>query len=106
MLFFWDFPNSALKKGFIKVSPTLFFCIFESDTLLKNLKHRNMTDELTRTVKKTFKGVEVEYQEVYYLDFHVDEDTGMIDRTKKERFYKKEQANRNMRALKNAYLER
>lgn len=62
------------------------------------------TKELQRTVEKTFKGVELTYVEVYYLDYEVDEDTGMINRKKKVMHYTKAQMNRNLKALKSAYL--
>jgi DNA-binding XRE family transcriptional regulator len=44
------------------------------------------------------------YIERYYLDYEVDEETGIIDREKKVRHYTKEQLNRNLKALKSAYL--
>jgi DNA-binding XRE family transcriptional regulator len=62
------------------------------------------TDELRRPVKKIFKGIEVSYTEVYYLDSEVNEDNGIINKEKKVRHYTKGQVNRNMKALKSAYL--
>jgi DNA-binding XRE family transcriptional regulator len=62
------------------------------------------TDELQKTVKKVFKGLNLSYNEVYYLDFDVDENTGEIDRQNKVEFYTKNQVVRNLKALKSAYL--
>lgn len=62
------------------------------------------TDELSEIVVKVYKGVHLEYKEVFYLDFDVDENTGMIDKSKKVKFYTKSQASRNLKALKNAYM--
>lgn len=61
------------------------------------------TEELSAAVIKSHKGLLLEYKEVYYLDFAVDEDTGMINKDVKEKYYTKNQMERNMRALKNAY---
>jgi DNA-binding XRE family transcriptional regulator len=62
------------------------------------------TNELERSVEKVFKGIKLTYIERYYLDYEVDEETGIIDREKKVRHYTKEQLNRNLKALKSAYL--
>lgn len=62
------------------------------------------TDELTATVEKLYKGMKLEYVEVYYLDYAVDEDTGLINKGVMEKHYTKNQMERNMKALKNAYL--
>lgn len=62
------------------------------------------TDELQRTVEKRFKGIKLAYKEVYYLDYDVDEDTGIINRQNKVEFYTKSQISRNMRTLKSSYL--
>jgi DNA-binding transcriptional regulator YiaG len=62
------------------------------------------TSELFGSIEKTFKGIELEYTEVYYLDYEVNEDTGKINKTKKVKYYTKNQIDRNMKALKNAYL--
>ncbi|SHM30587.1 helix-turn-helix domain-containing protein [Flavobacterium chilense] len=61
------------------------------------------TDELQEIVEKVYKGVKLQYNEVYYLDYIVDEDTGMIDENVKEKHYTKNQMDRNLKALKNAY---
>lgn len=61
------------------------------------------TDELSETVTILHKGIHIEYKEVYYLDFAVDEDTGMENRNVIEKHYTKNQMERNMKALKNAY---
>ncbi len=62
------------------------------------------TNELRRPVKKIFKDIELSYTEVYYLDSEVNEDNGIINKEKKVRHYTKGQVNRNMKALKSAYL--
>ena len=62
------------------------------------------TDELQRSVEKIFKGIKLTYVEVYYLDSEVNEDTGIINKKDKVRHYTKEQVNRNLKALKSAYL--
>ena len=62
------------------------------------------TTEQKGTVNKVFKGVKLTYQEVYYLDFVVNENTGMIDQSKKAKHYTKSQINQNMKALKSASL--
>lgn len=61
------------------------------------------TKELSDFVEKVFKGVKLRYNEVYYLDYEVDEYTGMINRDNKVKHYTKNQMNRNLKALKNAY---
>jgi DNA-binding transcriptional regulator YiaG len=62
------------------------------------------TVELRETVKKEFKGLELSFDEVYYLDYKIDEDTGMIDKSEKVKHYTKEQMNRNLKSLKSAYM--
>ncbi len=57
------------------------------------------TDELQGTVEKVFKGAKLVYTEAYYLDYEVDENTGLINKNKKVRHYTKEQVNRNMNEL-------
>ncbi len=67
-------------------------------------RENNPTNELQRTVEKKFKGINLVYKEVYYLDYDVDEDTGIINRQNKVEFYTKSQISRNMKALKSSYL--
>ncbi len=62
------------------------------------------TDELHETVIKNYKGLELSYKEVYYLDYEVDENTGMINKDKEVKHYTKNQMSRNLKALKSAYL--
>ena len=62
------------------------------------------TDELQRSVDKMFKDIKLTYTEVYYLDYEVNEDTGLVNRDKKVEYYTKNQVNRNMKALKSSYL--
>lgn len=61
------------------------------------------TDELQGIVEKVYKGVKLQYNEVYYLDYIVDEETGMISNDVKEKHYTKSQMERNIKALKNSY---
>ena len=71
----------------------------------KVLTRENLpTEELTATVEKFYKGMNLKYTEVFYLDFVVDEETGLINKEVKEKYYTKNQMERNMKALKNAYL--
>jgi len=71
----------------------------------KVLTRENMpTDELERTVKKVIKGVELIYGEFYYLDYEVNEETGMVNKNKLVEYYTKDQTTRNIKALKSAYL--
>lgn len=62
------------------------------------------TDELQAIAEKVYKGVKLTYTEVYYLDYEVNEDTGIINKEKRVKYYTKNQINRNMQALKSAYL--
>lgn len=63
-----------------------------------------LVDELTANVEKTYKGVKLSYTEAYYLDYAVDENTGMVNKDVKEKHFSKNQMERNLKALKNAYL--
>jgi len=67
-------------------------------------RNNKPTDELQRSVATQVKGVKLNYTEVYYLDFEVDEDTGMINTNKQVAHYTKDQVERNMKALKTAYM--
>lgn len=71
----------------------------------KVLTRENLpTDELTATVEKFYKEMKLEYTEVFYLDYAVDEDTGLVNKGIMNKLYTKNQMERNMKALKNAYL--
>lgn len=61
-------------------------------------------EEQIETAHKLFKGIEIKYEEVYYLDHEVDENNGKINRGKKVKHYTKEQIQRNLKALKSSYL--
>jgi DNA-binding transcriptional regulator YiaG len=67
-------------------------------------RENDLTVELRETIKKTYKDLELSYDEVYYLDYEVDEDTGMINKNKKVKHYTKDQVTRNMKAFKSAYM--
>jgi len=60
------------------------------------------TSELQGPVRKNFKGVELEYPQVYYLDYEVDENTGMTNKNL-VKHYTKNQMDCNLKALKSAY---
>jgi len=45
------------------------------------------TSELYNSIEKTFKGIKLEYTEVYYLDYEVNEDTGKINKDKRKILY-------------------
>ena len=62
------------------------------------------TNELQRPIVSVIKGVKITYNEVYYLDCDVNEDTGMIDKDVLVEYYTKEQATRNIKSMKSAYL--
>ena len=62
------------------------------------------TSELQRTVTKKYKGVTLSYTEVYYLDYEVDDENGMINKGHKVEFYTKGQVERNLISLKNSYM--
>lgn len=59
--------------------------------------------EKLQKVEKVIKKVKFTYDEVYYLDYEVDENTGIIDKTKLVPHYTKHQTNRNLKAIKSAY---
>lgn len=61
------------------------------------------TEERSAPVTKLYKGLKLEYTEVFYLDDAVDEDTGMILQDLKDRHYTQNQMERNLKSLKNAY---
>lgn len=62
------------------------------------------TEELFAEVEKIYRGIKLNYTEVFYLDFIVDEDSGLINKEIKDKYYTKNQMERNLKALKNAYL--
>ena len=55
-------------------------------------RENELTVELRETVKKTYKSIELSYDEVFYLDYEVDGDTGMINRKKKVKYYIKRES--------------
>lgn len=66
-------------------------------------RNNTLTDEFSATVIKLYKGIKLAYNEVYYLDNVVDEETDIVNKDLVERHYTKTQMERNMKALKNAY---
>ncbi len=67
-------------------------------------RENKLTDELRETVEKEFKGLKLSFEEVFYLDYKVNEDTGIVDKNQKVKYYTKDQMNRNLKALKSAYM--
>jgi DNA-binding transcriptional regulator YiaG len=67
-------------------------------------RENTLTDELQATVVKKHKGITLAYTESYYLDYEVDDESGMIDKSKTIKHYTKNQVERNLKALRNAYL--
>lgn len=61
------------------------------------------TEELQNIVEKVYKGVKIQYNEVYYLDYIVDEDTGLINKDVKEKHYTKNQMARNINEMKQSF---
>jgi len=61
------------------------------------------TDELQGIVNKVYRGLNLQYNEMYYLDYTVDEETGLISKDVQEKHYTKNQMEQNIKALKNAY---
>lgn len=57
------------------------------------------TEELCEVITKKHDNKTLTYEEVYYLDYEVNEDTGYIMKNK-VKFYTKEQFVRNMKSLK------
>jgi transcriptional regulator with XRE-family HTH domain len=74
-------------------------------TIKKFILTRNNepTEEKYEIISKEYKGLTLKFEEAYYLDFEVDEDTGMINNDKLVKHYTKNQVTRNLKALKNAY---
>jgi len=67
-------------------------------------RNNEPTEELQRSIVKVIDGVEYNYNEVYYLDFEVDENTGMVNKDHSVAHYTKDQVERNMKAHKTAYM--
>ncbi|WP_421920420.1 hypothetical protein [Marinifilum sp.] len=68
------------------------------------LRRDNTLTEEVKAIKTTnFNGIEFSYEEVYYLDYDVDENTGMINKEKLAKFYKSSQVQQNTKAMKSAY---
>lgn len=72
--------------------------------VLKNRKNETV-EELTEIVTMDYQGTTLTFEEVYYLDDDVNEDTGEIIKGKKVQFYKENQVSRNLKTLKKSYLE-
>ena len=66
-------------------------------------RDNSTTDELYALVEKEYKGIQLKFNEAFYLDYSVDENTGLINKETKEKHYTKNQMERNIKALKNAF---
>jgi len=67
-------------------------------------RENELTNEMKESVTKKYKGFELSYTESFYLDYEVDEETGIINKDKKVKHYTKDQMTRNLKALKSAYM--
>lgn len=68
------------------------------------LTRKNLpTDELSSIVEIVYKCVKLLYTESYYIDCLVSEETGNNDKSQYSKHYTKDQMERNLLALKNAY---
>ena len=47
------------------------------------------TEELQEIVETEYPGVKLQYNEVYYLDYIIDENTGLINKDVLEKYYTK-----------------
>lgn len=76
-------------------------------TTQKVLTRENIpTDELQEIVEQVYNGVKLQYNEVYYLEYIVDEDTGLINKNVQEKHYTKNQMDGNIKAMKDACQKR
>jgi hypothetical protein len=71
----------------------------ETSKLLTRENH--LTDELHGITYKMHKGLKLEYTEVFYLDYDVDKNTGLVNRNKTSKHCTKSQADRTVKVLKN-----
>ena len=62
-------------------------------------RDNNPTNELQKEIVREFKGYKLKYIKVFYLDYYVDEETGIIDKTKMAEYCTKNQMNRNLKAF-------
>lgn len=67
-------------------------------------RENELTIEMKESVTKKYKGFDLSYTESFYLDYEVDEETGIINKDKKVKHYTKDQMTRNLKALKSAYM--
>lgn len=66
-------------------------------------RKKEPTNELQKSVEKVIHGIKLTYKEVYYLDYEVDEDTGMVNKNLRVEHYTEDQMTRNLKAQKSAY---
>ena len=62
-----------------------------------------MKEELERVIKETFNGIDLEYTEVYHLNYEVDEESGKINKDSLVPYYTRSQMQRNLKVLKKDY---
>jgi hypothetical protein len=60
--------------------------------------------ELKEFVTKKYKEFNLFYEEFYYLDYEIDEKTGLINKNKKVKYYTKDQINRNLESIKKCLI--
>jgi DNA-binding transcriptional regulator YiaG len=66
-------------------------------------RQHSLMHEVQAIVEKKHKGIQLAFTAAYYLDFEADDESGMIDKSKMIMHYTKNQMERNMKALKNAF---
>lgn len=103
------FKPKGKKILFISTRNSKFISSFKFDKSIimetkKILTRENIpTDELQNIVEKVYKGIKLQYNEVYYLDYVVDENTGLINKNVKEKHYTKTQMDRNIKEIKQSF---
>ena len=60
-------------------------------------------ESITETTTAEYKGVKFSYKEVYHLNYAVDEETGKIDYSRKDKFYTSNQMQENLDSYREAY---
>ena len=105
-------PNELISEFNLKVGDKVEILQRKRGILVvplpdKTVKNRNGEEvkQLYEVMRKNYKGVNVEYVSCYYLDHSVDENTGVIDNTKLDKFYTMEQSAYDIKAFKEAYQD-
>ncbi|MCU4165607.1 AbrB/MazE/SpoVT family DNA-binding domain-containing protein [Carboxylicivirga caseinilyticus] len=105
-------PDEIIKRYDLKVGDKLAMLQRKRGVLVvplphKMVKNRNGEDvnQIYEVVQRNFRSVEVEYVSCYYFDYYVDENTGVIDYTRFDKFYTSEQSDYDTKSFKEAYLD-